>query len=474
VRRTALAALVIVSLAAIGCGSDRRQQELIRAAIETPRPPTYVRRDKDGRQVWAFTQTFYRNGLYSPIWLKRSRATANMETLIASVRGIHSEGLDPALYDVDFVERYAETRHELLRTFPPEVASDIDVRLTYLYMQLASDLADGISDLAHADPAWHIEQARFDAAAHLTNALAGEGIARSLEALKPTNREYGALRKLLAEYRSQPAQKDDERVRRIELNLERWWWLPRDRGARHIVVNIPAFRLDAWELDSPALSMRVVVGKKDTRTPIFNDVMTHVVFSPYWNVPRTIAAEETLPSIMRDPSFLARTNMEVLDSSGRVIDARSIDPDRPDAYRFRQRPGATNSLGLIKFMFPNEFNVYLHDTPADSLFARASRSFSHGCVRVEDPQALAEYVLKNQPEWTPERITAAMHAGDERTVKLRDPIPVYIGYWTVDVAPDGRIDFKNDVYGLDARQSSKLTARLAELRAATQVAATAR
>jgi murein L,D-transpeptidase YcbB/YkuD len=229
-------------------------------------------------------------------------------------------------------------------------------------------------------------------------------------------------------------------------------------------VNIPAFRLDVWEGDTVALSMRVVVGKKDTPTPIFTDAMTHVVFSPYWNVPPTIAKDETLPSALRDPSFLQRTNMEVLDEKGQVVDPATIDLERPSDYKFRQRPGSSNALGLVKFMFPNEFNVYLHDTPADSLFVRASRSFSHGCVRVEQPQALAEYLLKDQAEWTRESISKDMYAGEERTVKLRESVPVYIGYWTVDVTPDGKAAFLPDVYGLDARQASVLDERLARAR----------
>ncbi len=205
-----------------------------------------------------------------------------------------------------------------------------------------------------------------------------------------------------------------------------------------------------------ALSMRVVVGKKDTPTPIFTDSMTHLVFSPYWNVPPTIAEGETLPAVLRDPAFLQRSHMEVLDDRGRVVDPKSIDLERATDYRFRQKPGGGNALGLVKFMFPNEFNVYLHDTPSDSLFARASRSFSHGCVRVEQPEALAAYLLKDRAEWTREKIVAAMHAGEERTVTLREPVPVIIGYWTVDITPDGKAAFLPDVYGLDARQLQRL------------------
>ena len=152
--------------------------------------------------------------------------------------------------------------------------------------------------------------------------------------------------------------------------------------------------------------MRVVVGKQDTQTPIFSDEMTHVVFSPYWNVPPNIAQGETLPEIMKDPGFLDRAQHGSARhrAASRSI-RRSIDVADPASYRFRQRPGAQNSLGLVKFMFPNQFNVYLHDTPTDSLFARASRSFSHGCVRLENPLALAEYVLRDQP---------GMDAGEDR------------------------------------------------------------
>ena len=240
---------------------------------------------------------------------------------------------------------------------------------------------------------------------------------------------------------------------------------------RHILVNIPAYRLDVWNRNTVDLSMRVVVGRKDTPTPIFNGDMTYLVFSPYWNVPPDIAKNETLPSVMRDPDFLSRTNLEVLDASGKVVDPDAIDLDRADAYRFRQRPGAANSLGLVKFMFPNEHNVYLHDTPADSLFARRTRSFSHGCVRLEQPQALAEYVLRDQPAWTRETIVEAMQAGEERTVRLKTPMPVYLGYWTVDIAPDGAVTFAPDVYGLDARQARTLATRIAQIKRASQIAA---
>jgi L,D-transpeptidase YcbB len=221
------------------------------------------------------------------------------------------------------------------------------------------------------------------------------------------------------------------------------------------------------------LSMRVVVGKPDTPTPIFNDVMTYIVFAPYWNVPTDIAAKETLPSVVQDPGFLDKMNMAVVDAVGKEVDPQSIDLDSPDSYRFRQRPGTSNALGLVKFMFPNQFNVYLHDTPADSLFARVSRSLSHGCVRLEEPEKLAAYVLRDQREWTRDRIAEAMHGAEERTVKLKTPIPVYLGYWTSRVAADGAVQFRKDVYGIEGRLSAKLAERLNRMKTSAVAAVSA-
>ena len=293
------------------------------------------------------------------------------------------------------------------------------------------------------------------------------------EAVKRFQRRHGlepdaVVGRAVAAQMNVPA---DARVRQIALSLERWRWLPRDLGDRHILVNLPEYRLEVWENHQVPLTMRVVVGKKDTPTPIFADDMTHVVFSPYWNVPPDIVKNETIPSALRDPAFLDRTNMEVLDRSGKPVDPSSIDMGAVGEYRFRQRPGSSNSLGLVKFVFPNSYNVYLHDTPADSLFARATRSFSHGCVRVEQPEALARYVLGDQPDWTPERISEAMHAGTEKTVKLSRPLPVYLGYWTARVSADGIVQFRDDIYAIDARLTTLLTRTIEELKARAAAAA---
>ena len=465
-------AIVFAAIVVSSCGADDRVViEKIRAEVESARPPEYAARDKESRQLWAHTRDFYRARSFAPAWLQHRRATTQVQELVAAIKKADRDGLDPHLYDLTFLDERSTTAR---KRFREEDAAAIDVRLTLAYMEFASDLAEGASDLTQAHPGWRMKQRTFDPAAHLAAAITNGKIAESLDALRPTNAEYRALGELLAEYRRrasalQPTASSDaatiaDRITQIQLNMERWRWLPRERPAKQIVVNIPAFRLDVWERDAVALSMRVVVGKKDTPTPVFNDSMTHLVFSPYWNVPSTIAKNETLPAALRDPSFLQRTNMEVLDRKGQVVDPESIDPERVADYRFRQRPGSSNALGHVKFMFPNEFNVYLHDTPADSLFARASRSFSHGCVRVEQPEALAAYLLKDRAEWTPEKIAEAMHSDEEKTVKLREPVPVSIGYWTVDVTRDGKVAFLPDVYGLDAPQAAALTERFARAR----------
>jgi len=183
--------------------------------------------------------------------------------------------------------------------------------------------------------------------------------------------------------------------------------------------------------------------------------METVVFSPYWNIPDTIAENETAPAVARDPNYLARQGIEILrvSSSGtQTVNASDVNWDNPESLKglaFRQRPGASNALGHVKFLFPNQYNVYLHDTPADALFAKPGRAFSHGCVRVEEPETLAKYVLKGYPEWTDENISAAMSAGVEKYVKLKEKIPVHIAYFTAWVDENGGLHFQPDIYGYD-------------------------
>lgn len=249
------------------------------------------------------------------------------------------------------------------------------------------------------------------------------------------------------------------RIRQIALNLERWRWLPDQLGVRHLRINIPQFHLEAYENGRRVLALRVIVGKKDAETPVFSDRMTHIVFSPYWNIPDTIAAEEMVPALAEDQEYLARNNIEVVSvSDGRLepVDPATVDWNDPAllrGLRFRQRPGSSNALGRVKFLFPNRHAVYIHDTPANALFSRLSRTLSHGCVRVEDPVTLATYLLRDQPRWTPRAIRAAMNADTDTHVRLTTPVPIHITYFTAWVDEMGGLHFRPDVYGHDGRQA---------------------
>jgi L,D-transpeptidase YcbB len=247
----------------------------------------------------------------------------------------------------------------------------------------------------------------------------------------------------------------DERIQQVAINLQRWRWMPDDLGERHFFVNIPYFHLIAREAGQPVMDIRVVVGKPGHNTPIFSEDMETVVFSPYWNIPDTIAENETAPAVARDPNYLARQGIEILrvsGSSSQAVDASEVNWDSPEAMKglvFRQKPGDSNALGHVKFLFPNPYNVYLHDTPADSLFAKPGRAFSHGCVRVEEPETLAKYVLKDYPEWDDQSIFTAMRSGVEKHVKLKEKIPVHIAYFTAWVDEKGGLHFQPDIYGYD-------------------------
>jgi murein L,D-transpeptidase YcbB/YkuD len=247
------------------------------------------------------------------------------------------------------------------------------------------------------------------------------------------------------------------RVRQIQLTLERWRWMPTEYSEAPIVVNIPEFRLRAYDRSfHVAVTMKVVLGKTyDHKTPIFMSDLKSVIFRPYWDVPISIVREEIVPSLERDPDYLDKQDMELLDANRNVIANQKVTPATLEELRagtlsVRQQPGPNNALGLIKFDFPNEYGVYMHDTPAKLLFSRSKRDFSHGCIRLENPVALAAWVLQNNPGWNDQRIHAAMKGEDAQAVALARPIPVLIVYGTVVVLKDGLIRFYDDLYGQDA------------------------
>lgn len=246
----------------------------------------------------------------------------------------------------------------------------------------------------------------------------------------------------------------EERVRQLETGIERRKELG-SLGDRYVVVNIPDFRLKVVDKGKPVLGMKVVVGRgKEWQTPLLDSRINYLILNPRWNVPEGIFEKELLRDLRNDPTYLARHNMAVIQTSGDKtgpVDASTIDWNQVNGknphLRIVQREGAGNSLGRIKFMFPNPYAVYLHDTPQKKLFARAMRALSHGCVRVENPMELAVYLMKDDPQWTRERIESAIGSGRNRDVPLPSPIDLHIIYLTSWVDDEGQVNFRDDVYG---------------------------
>ncbi|WP_210464723.1 MULTISPECIES: L,D-transpeptidase family protein [Rufibacter] len=248
----------------------------------------------------------------------------------------------------------------------------------------------------------------------------------------------------------------EERIDQIIVNMERWRWVPKRFEDRYLFINIPEYMLHVVEKGKEVMNMKVVVGKEMHATPVFSDKLEYIVFYPYWNITPQILEEEIAPAQANNPNYLARNDMELVKDIGNnkveVMSPSSVDwysVDKDFKYRVRQRPGKKNPLGFVKFIFPNEHNVYLHDTPSDHLFNQTERGFSHGCIRIEKPFELAQYLLKDQKQWTPSAINAAMHGGQEKYVNLSAKVPVYIVYFTAWVDDKGVVNFRDDIYGHD-------------------------
>jgi murein L,D-transpeptidase YcbB/YkuD len=260
----------------------------------------------------------------------------------------------------------------------------------------------------------------------------------------------------------------DDVVHTIEANMERWRWLPRDLGRRHIQADIPSFELSAYDDDHVSLAMRLIAGEKEWPSPLFSDQVEYVVLNPNWHVPKRIAAEEILPRVIEDPAYLSKNDIALVSHEGRVLQPYDLDivplllEDFP--YRLRQAPGPRNPLGRVKFVMPNGYDVYLHDTPNDALFARTNRALSHGCIRLEKPVELADWILSADQSWTHEKVVEQIGTDERHTVKLNAPVPVHLTYFTAFVDDEGRLELRPDVYGIDEKLSrflepSKIAAR---------------
>lgn len=369
------------------------------------------------------------------MWAGRNGLTRRGEDAVVAMRTAGTRGLRP--------EDYAKGLDE---TDPVKRDAAIGANLK----RFAMDLRNG-----HANQGLYKAPAPTPEAVLDTITNDPQGIEAGLQKLDPPFAEYRRLLDALAKYREMPG--EEQHVAQIERTLERWRWLPREFPNGVIVVNVPEFQLRAYDGQmQQALQMKVVVGQLRHTTPLFMGQLKYLVFGPYWHVPASILANEIVPDIEKDRTYLTRNNYEVTNGAGEVVGgADKVSEEvlkglKSGDYHLRQIPGARNALGRVKFMFPNQENVYLHDTNARKLFARETRAFSHGCVRVEQPEELAKWVLRDQPAWTAERIAKSLTTTKQEQANLKKPIPVLIVYHTVTVDESGTVHFLPDIYGRES------------------------
>ncbi|MCH8558613.1 MAG: L,D-transpeptidase family protein [Balneolia bacterium] len=258
----------------------------------------------------------------------------------------------------------------------------------------------------------------------------------------------------------------EDRIIQAMVNLERWRWLKQDLGENHVLVNIANFSVEVVEQGETVMDMRAIVGRQYRQTPVFSSRMTYLVLSPYWHLPPGIVRNDIIPRLRQNPNHTREQNIKIFDGWG--ANAQEVDPESVNwsesgvagRYRFRQEPGPANALGDVKFMFPNQFHVYLHDTPARDLFGRTQRDFSSGCIRIDKPLEFAEYLLRNDSRWNRSAINDVIRQRRERTVTLPQAVWVHILYWTAWAEPDGTIHFRNDIYQRDRRLIEAIQAEM--------------
>jgi murein L,D-transpeptidase YcbB/YkuD len=414
--------------------------------------PAWIDHDKLGSTLWKAERDFYESRSNLPAWIDGDKASPRLAALVDALKHSEDHGLDPARYGTDRFQQAIAAAEQNKKRYELAQIPELDTRLTYAYLRYAADLLGWSLNPRSIYTDWLPAPNKVDLAEQLKKAVSSNNVQQTLEELAPSHTQYKGLQTALQHERQNPTGHLDQ----IRMNLQRWRWMPRDLGERYVFVNVPAYQMQVVEGNTPVLAMRVVVGDPMHTTPLFNDEMTTVVFSPNWNVPESIIRKEMLPRLVDDPGYLERQDIQVVGTSGQVVDAEGVDWSDESAVaglHFRQEPGPKNALGLVKFQFPNPFDVYMHDTPQDALFNKPRRALSHGCIRLEDPVALAKYVLRDKPEWTAEKISTAMNAGHEQSVALKEHLPVHIGYFTAWVNPDASVTYTDDPYTLDQRQA---------------------
>ncbi len=453
---------------------------------------------------------FYQARWWQPVWIRAGGLDPQATALLDVVSRADAQALEPADYVTPGIDSL------LHRDLLPEEAWRLDTLLTRGFFSYARDVSIGRVEPSIVDSHWTTAARPRDVVALLDRALDANRVGPALEQLAPPQAGYRALRLSLQRYRELAQQGDwpaplarrlasegydttaegglaaavarfqtlhglpsdgivgpetrkqldispAQRAQQIALNLERWRWLPRSLGDRYILVNSAAFSLQLVENGAVTLTMRAIVGRPDWPTPIVSSTATDLVFRPLWKVPRVIAVQELLPIIQKDPGYLARAGFRVFgdpSTDGHELDPKTVHwaavTESTFAYQLVQEPGPENPLGGVKLVFWTPFSVFIHDTPARRLFSERWRTFSHGCIRVEGAAALAARLLV---VWPDDSIRAAMASGRQRWVRLPEPVPVHIVYWTAWATDEGLVAFTGDHYGWDDELARALAAR---------------
>lgn len=380
-------------------------------------------------------ETLYRERQQRYIWFDGNDRNDLADVLYNRARQIETEGISVALPYLPAYEKLFTDGN---------ATPENDVLLTAMYLFYVQKTFVGVDPAKSKQLGWFLPREKVDFAEYLDDLLADED---ALDAHLPM---YDNLRKGLRKYQGMKAKgiaKDeagvsiDARIQTIAANMERCRWLSKSEAdvPEYIAVNIPSYSMRYVRDGKTVLESDVIVGDEANKTVVFSGKMSYLVFSPYWNIPQSIVEKEIKPALAKDKDYLEKRNMEWYGKD-----------------RLRQKPGAENSLGLVKFMFPNQNNIYLHDTPDKVLFKKEDRALSHGCVRVQKARELAVKILDGDKNWTPEKIDQAMHAGAEKEYGLNRKIPVYIAYFTAVADQNGNVTFYEDVYARDAKLTRML------------------
>ena len=372
---------------------------------------------------------------------------AEASLLIEALRGMSGHGLPVEAYNLESAEALSGAEQEAALGNAWQLAA---THLTRGYLDQDTLLPRTRPDIAEVNMYGAIHQNGVSA------------LISALSTLAPQHPSYVALRRELARQQALFDEATDPetkaraaaRINQLRVNLERWRWLPHDLGERSVLANIASFDVTTFEQETPTSSYAAIFGMAQRQTPIFSDQIEYVIFNPWWEIPESIARKDKLAQFQRDPGVISRLGYQVLDRQGQKVDPATIDWKTVSAevfpYRLRQAPGPLNALGQVKIMFPNAHNVYLHDTNDKSLFDSDQRTFSSGCVRVQNPLDLAAWILKDTPDWDRTAIDAAVNSGKETRVDLNTPVPVYVVYLTTISDACGDVTYLNDIYGRDA------------------------